>query len=304
MKNLIVVVGFLLAAACGGGESAGSPANAPAQPVTNAGSGSTSSQSGTGAAQPGSTTTGGGSTLPAENVPTLTGPPVIRQAQLSITVGPGTFATKLSDVRGIVEAEGGYIAGTDAQSSPTVDNNQDTQIRTGVLNFMVPAARFDATIDEISKVGTLRGEHITGTDVSAQYVDLNARLVNAETQHEVYLALLAKATNTNDIIAIENQIGQITAQIEQLKGQIKYLDQYTAFSTVTVTMTEVAPPVQATTTSDSWGFATALNEAAHNFVTTIDYAVSGLGAVGPFLALALLGFLVWRRRRAPQPKHA
>ena len=309
MKSLVVtVVLFLLAAAaCGGGESAAPTSSGGVdrtQPVTNAGSGSTSGQPATGAGQPGSTTAGGGSTLPPNNVPTLTGPPVIRQAQLSISVGPGTFATKLSDVRAIVEAEGGYIAGTDAQASPTIDNNQDTQIRTGVLNFMVPAARFDPTIDDISKVGTLRGEHITGTDVSAQYVDLNARLANAEAQHEVYLALLAKATNTNDIIAIENQIGQITSQIEQLKGQIKYLDQYTAFSTITVTMTEVAPPAQATTTSDNWGFATALNEAAHNFVTTIDYAVSGLGAVGPFLVLALLGFLVWRRRRAPQPKHA
>lgn len=309
MKSLVViVVPILLAAAACGGAASNAPTSSGGvdrgQPVTNAGSSSTSGQPAAGAAQPGSTTTGGGSTLPADNVPTLTGPPVIRQAQLSISVGSGTFATKLSDVRAIVEAEGGYIAGTDAQAGPTVDNSQNTQIRTGVLNFMVPAARFDATIDDISRVGTLKGEHITGTDVSAQYVDLNARLANAEAQHEVYLALLAKATNTNDIIAIENQIGQITAQIEQLKGQIKYLDQNTAFSSITVTMTEVAPPVQTTTTSDSWGFATALNEAAHNFVTTINYAVSGLGAVGPFLFLALLGFLVWRRRRAPQPKHA
>jgi hypothetical protein len=117
------------------------------------------------------------------------------------------------------------------------------------------------------------------------------------------LALLSKAQNINDIIAVQNQIGQITAQIEQLKGQIKYLDDNTSYSSVTVTMTETGAPAQSAT-SDSWGFSTALSAAAHNFVTTINYFVTGLGAVGPFIVLALLGFLLWRRRRAPVPRHA
>ena len=296
----------MAAAACGGGASEG---NVPSsggvdrsQPGQNAGAGQTSKS----VPQPngtigGGTSDGSSSTVP-NNVPTLQGPPVIRQATLTITVGNGTFGSKLSDVRHIVESEGGYIAGTDAQVGPASDT-QSSQITTGTINFMVPAASFDATIDELTRVGTLKGEHITGTDVSAQYVDLNARLDNAEAQHQVYLALLAKATNTNDIIALENQIGQITAQIEQLKGQIKYLDNNTSYSAITVTMTESAPSAQSPS-SDSWGFATALNAAAHNFVATINYVVDALGALGPFLVLLGLGFLVWRRRRTPQPKHA
>ena len=305
MKGFLVVVVTVLltAAACGGGGSGSSERTsyAPAQNAPKSNSG----QASQGAAQPGDvtggSTNGSTSTIP-NNVPTLSGPPVIRQAQLSLSVGSGTFGSKLSEVRTIVETEGGYIAGTDAQAAPATDA-EPTQLRTGVINFMVPAANFDGTIDQLSKVGTLQGEHITGTDVSAQYVDLNARLANAEAQHQVYLALLAKATNTNDVIAIENQIGQITAQIEQLKGQIKYLDTNTSYSSITVTMTESGPAPQPAT-SDNWGFATALNAAAHNFVATINYFVSGLGAVGPFLVLLLLGLLVWRRRRTPQPKHA
>jgi len=298
--SLVVIAILLLAAACGGG--AGNTATsgnsyAPAQgaPKANAGQGTIS------APQPGDASTGPSTTIP-NNVPTLAGPPVIRQAQLNISVGSGTFGSKLSEVRGIVEGENGYIAGTDAQASP-VNYAEPSQLRTGVINFMVPAANFDATIDQLSKVGTVEGEHITGTDVSAQYVDLNARLDNAEAQHQVYLALLAKATNTQDVIALENQIGQITSQIEQLKGQIKYLDNYTAYSAITVTMTESGPAPQPQT-SDSWGFATALNNAAHNFVATINYVVSGLGAIGPLVVLVLAGYVVWRRRRTPQPKHA
>ncbi|HET7418960.1 MAG TPA: DUF4349 domain-containing protein [Candidatus Dormibacteraeota bacterium] len=292
-----------MAAACGGGGGAstassnngGGAGPSLQQPVQKSSTGQGSAT----VPQPGDSS--GGTTVP-NNVPALAGPPVIRQATLSIGVGSGTFGSKLAEVRGIVEAQGGYIAGTDAQASSPTDS-QPSQLRTGVISFMVPAANFDATIDQISKVGTLQGEHITGNDVSAQYVDLNARLANAEAQHQVYLALLAKATTTNDIIAIENQIGQITAQIEQLKGQIKYLDNNTSYSSITVTMTEAPAPAQQPS-NDSWGFATALSNAAHNFVATINYVISGLGAVGPFLVLVAIGLLVWRRRRVPQPKHA
>ena len=110
-------------------------------------------------------------------------------------------------------------------------------------------------------------------------------------------------SNINDIIAVQNQIGQITGQIEQLKGQIKYLDDNTSYSAVTVTLTESGAPVQSKP-ADSWGFATALSDAAHNFVTTINYFITGLGAVGPILVLVGLGYLVWRRRRVLLPRRA
>jgi Domain of unknown function (DUF4349) len=301
MKKLLVIVALVVAAAaCGGaGSSGGGGAQLASQP--NRGGVADSSQPSKSTGVPNGTTTGGAATVPGTTVPVLQGPPVIRQAQLSITVGSGTFDSKLSDVRHLVEGQGGFIAGTDATASPATDT-QSSQIRTGVINFMVPAEHFDATIDALAQVGKVHSEHITGQDVSAQYVDLRARLANAEAQRNAMLALLAKAQNINDIIAVQNQIGQITAQIEQLKGQIKYLDDNTSYSSVSVTLTESGAP--APTMSDSWGFATALNDAAHNFVTTINYAVSGLGALGPFIILAGIGYLVWRRRRVPLPRHA
>ncbi len=299
MKKVIVIIAVLAAAAaCGGGAGGSSSSGGTSQNPTARG-GADANQPSKSTGLPNGTT--GGATLPNETVPTLQGPPVIRQAQLTISVGSGSFDSKLALVRTLVESQGGFIAGTDAQASPETAS-QASQIRTGVINFMVPAAHFDATIDELAKVGKVQSEHITGSDVSAQYVDLRARLANAEAQHNAMLALLTKAQNINDIIAVQNQIGQITAQIEQLKGQIKYLDDNTSYSSISVTMAESGAPAP-TAKADSWGFATALSDAAHNFVTTINYFVTGLGAIGPFLVLAGLGLLLWRRRRAPLPRH-
>jgi len=305
MKKLVVVVLavplIVAAAACGGAESASSSNTSD----RSSGGAPLSYSNGATATKPGATgtTAGGTTTAPANTVPALQGPPVIRQAQLSLTVGSGTFDNKLSEVRTLVEAQGGYIAGTDAQASQG-SGVQDSRIRTAVISFNVPAEKFDTVIDQLSKVGTVQSEHISGQDVSAQYVDLRARLINAEAQRDAMLTLLKQATNINDIIAVQNQIGQITAQIEQIKGQIKYLDDNTAYSAITITLAESGAPAQQPASSDSWGFATALNEAAHNFVTTINYLVAGLGAVGPFLVLLLIGYIVWRRRGSPLPRRA
>jgi len=295
MKKVLVIIAILVAAAaCGGGggsatSGGGSTAYGPAQP--NALSGGPSKSTGTtDAANPGINS----------SVPAIQGPQVIRQAQLTINVGAGTFDAKLAAVRALVQLQQGFISGTDAQANPT---NQNEQIRSGVISFMVPAAKFDDTIDQLSRLGKVQNEHISGNDVSAQYVDLQARLANMEAQRNAMLALLGRAQTISDIIAVQNQLGQITQQIEQLKGQISYIEHNTTYSTVSVNILEAGAPPQ-TTSVDSWGFASALTDAAHNFVTTINYILTGLGAIGPIVILLGLGYLLWRRRGSPLPKRA
>lgn len=57
-------------------------------------------------------------------------------------------------------------------------------------------------------------------------------------------------------------------------------------------------------TADSWGFVTALTDAAHNFVTTINYMITGLGAIGPVVVLLGLAYAVWRRLGSPMFRRA
>jgi hypothetical protein len=290
MKKLLVVIAIVAAAAaCGGSGSTVSPAGGGGTSY----SGDVTGKPVSGVPVPQGGGTDQGSPVPSV-VPTVQGPQVIRQAQLTISVGSQLFASKLSDVRALVQLEGGFISGTDAQTNP-VSNDQ---IRTGVITFMVPSAKFDDTITQLSSMGKIQNEHISGNDVSAQYVDLQARLANEEAQRNAMLALLKRAQSISDIIAVQTQIGQITGQIEQLKGQIQYIEHNTTYSTVTVNLQEAGAPVQVQR-QDNWGFATALGDAAHNFVTTINYLITGLGAIGPILVLLGLGYLLWRRSGRP-----
>ena len=297
MKRLVVaialLVGIFVAAACGGSSGSTAGSGGPSHYSSTA----LGSSSGTPVKGVPDQSAGGAVTNPnptSDVVPPIQGPQVIRQAQLAISVKSGSFDSSLARVRSVVQIEQGYVSGTDAQASPVTND----QIRTGVISFMVPAANFDAAIDALSNLGKVTNYHISGQDVSAQYVDLQARLANEEAQRNAMLALLAKAQTVEQIIMVQNQIGQITGQIEQLKGQIQYIDHNVAFSTISVTLTEAGAPL-VTAPSDNWGFATALTDAAHNFVTTVNYLITFVGAVGPVLVLLGLGYLVWRRAGRP-----
>jgi hypothetical protein len=289
MKRLLVVVAILTAAAACGGTGT----TATTSTTQHSGYGSIAPAPAIGAPAKDATVPGGAPTQTSV-VPNLQGPQVIRQAQLSITVSAGSFDSKLADVQALVERQGGFISGTDAQADPGANG----QIRTGVISFMVPAAKFNDTLIQLGAMGKVVGNHATGSDVSAQYVDLQARLVNEEAQRDAMLALLQRAQSVQDIIAVQNQLGQITGQIEQLKGQILYIDHNTAYSAVTVNLMEAGAPVQASS-QDNWGFASALSDAAHNFVTTLNYIVTGLGAIGPIVIVLGFGYLLWRRRGFP-----
>src|SRR5215471_11799425 len=135
MKKLLVAAVILLAAAACGASSASTSSLSPYRS-----SGLQAAPNGKSAA---TTVPGGTTTAPDQPAPLATpvaqGPLVIRQAQLTITVASGTFDSRLTDVRHLVELEQGFIAGTDAQVNPQAS---DDNIRTGVITFMVPADRF------------------------------------------------------------------------------------------------------------------------------------------------------------------
>jgi len=49
-------------------------------------------------------------------------------------------------------------------------------------------------------------------------------------------AILAKATTVSDEIAIQQQLTQVIAQVENLQGQINYMQNQVAMSTITVNL--------------------------------------------------------------------
>lgn len=84
-------------------------------------------------------------------------------------------------------------------------------------------------------------ENASGTDVTDQYVDLESRLRNLEATEIRIRAFLDKAVTVEEALQVNQKLADITAQIEQVKGQMNYLKDRSAYSTITVHLSPEVP---------------------------------------------------------------
>ena len=87
-------------------------------------------------------------------------------------------------------------------------------------------------------VGVVQAQSISGRDVTAQYIDLTARLQNAIGQRTVLRNLMSQATTIRETITVQNRLSQVELQIEQIQGQLNFIQDQVAEATVHVELHE------------------------------------------------------------------
>jgi hypothetical protein len=98
----------------------------------------------------------------------------------------------------------------------------------------VPAERFEEALGEIEKLGPVPEREIVAQDVTEEYTDLKLRLANARKLRDKLTALLDRAENIQDILAIEKELSRVTGEIERLEGRLNKLKHQVAFSKISV----------------------------------------------------------------------
>ncbi len=137
------------------------------------------------------------------------------------------------------EARESFIADVKERGGYLQERSSDS------ITCRVPAAEFDAVVEALRGAGKVLNEHIQASDVTKKFYDLKIRLDNARKGRDRLLALLEKAEEVKDLLAIEEQLRRLTEEIERHEGELKYLSQQIAFSTVTVSFRSNAPPPSA-----------------------------------------------------------
>jgi hypothetical protein len=132
--------------------------------------------------------------------------------------------------------------GGDIFSSSIYDTVGNNSKKSGLVTIKVPAAHFDEAMQSIkSAASVVVRETTNGQDVTSQYVDLQARLKNKQAEEESIAAILTRdTTKITDVLQVTTELARVRGEIEQLQAQVKYLDNQSDMSTITISFTEDA----------------------------------------------------------------
>ena len=211
------------------------------------------------------------------------------------------FEAAAAEIERQVTALGGYLA------SSNQDGAAGTANRSARYEARIPAEKLSSFLDSAGKAGAVVSSSQSTTDVTAEYVDNEARLASLRTQEQRLLELMAQAAKLEDLITLEDKLTEVRYQIESLTGQQKLYDNQVEYATVSVIVNEVT---RETITAPTFGdrilraFQGSLDnvvELAQELVILFIYLLPLLLLIAVVLTAVLLSLRAARRRRAKRP---
>lgn len=201
-------------------------------------------------------------------------------ARKIITTGQVALTVKVYDsfyksLEQQLQEVGGYVSSLEA----TRDSGS---VRYAAITIRIPPARTNLMVSWLREQGMIQSENIKAEDVSEEYYDIQARLANAKRLEARLLDMVQKNTGKlADLVLLEEKIGEVRENIEQMEGRIRNMDHLISLATLTLNV-----QVQGSTTVATPTFASRAIHAWKNSLNALkEVSQSGL--------LALIAILPW-----------
>jgi hypothetical protein len=227
---------------------------------------------------------------------------IVKNADMRLTVKDTDVA--IDRATQIIGDAGGYIVSSRVWYQDYYGNN----LKYATVTLGVPVQEFEKVLSKLHGLAIkVVDETAAGDDVTDQYVDLQSQLTNLEATQARIQEFLKDAKTIDEALRINQELSNIEGQIEQIKGQMNYLNDRSAYSTVTLNLEPEFPVLTPTPTSTPaptatpipWNPGHTFGEAKNTIVVVyqgianflIWLAVVILPLVLPF---ALLFWVIWK----------
>ncbi|OBF09927.1 hypothetical protein A5727_21745 [Mycobacterium sp. ACS4331] len=151
---------------------------------------------------------------------------VVKTASMVLTVPDTSAAADQAAV--IAEDSGGRV------DSRTEDAGSGSGRASSSVVLRIPADRLDEVLRRLKELGVVESTETRADDVTAQRVDLDARIRALQTSVDRLLAIMRDAADPEALIAAENALSQRQAELDSLRAQRTQLGEQVDYSTVNV----------------------------------------------------------------------
>jgi hypothetical protein len=137
-----------------------------------------------------------------------------------------------SSIRTTVTKMGGYIENTNSYSYSSSQRNSFYKVR-------IPVTNYREFLNAVCEVGSVTYQSENIEDVTTQYLDVEARLKSLNEKMERLQILKAEAKDLDQLLRIEDQIGETQYQLENYTSQLNYLQNRVSYCTIEINLNEV-----------------------------------------------------------------
>lgn len=170
----------------------------------------------------------GGIIIPDGSLPSQGQQRLIRNADLNLEVPD--LMPALASLEQLARQAGGMLTNSSFSGRE--------QQRSASVTARVPEAAFDQFLLEAKKFGKVITRHMYTSDVTRQYIDLEARINNLRRQEQRLHSILEQAKTVREILDIEKELERVRGQLESLTGEFRYLRDQVQYATVNIHLTE------------------------------------------------------------------
>ncbi len=154
-----------------------------------------------------------------------------KSGDLSIIVENIPHAVKY--IGEIAQEYGGDIANTNFYT------DRNDRVR-GSIEIRVVAENFDAAFAKIKDDVALRvqNEMIRTNDITEDFVDLQARLINKKNEEKAFVKVLEGAGDMDDILKVTRELARVRGEVESIEARLRYIESQTRFSRILIQIEE------------------------------------------------------------------
>jgi hypothetical protein len=214
-----------------------------------------------------------------------------------------TVIVETEDARAATEQLTAALAQVDGYVSDLHETVNAFGKRTVVMQIRIPSDRFDQSMLQVETLGKVLNKQVNTQDVTEQYVDTEARARNLKRTEERLLEHLSRAGVLEEVLRVEQELTRIRQEIERLEGQLRFLGDRVAYSTISITLQEAARS-EPITPAESFSTGKVFSEAMRSLVgfgQGIWARVIWILVWSPvWLVPVLVGYFVYRRWRKQQ----
>ena len=167
---------------------------------------------------------------------------IIKTGSLSLVVEDVRDA--IAQITTYAEANGGFVV-----SSNTYKYDLSLS---GDVVIRIPSEVFDKGVGDVKALGEVTSESVYGQDVTEEFVDLEAQLTNLRATETQFLEIMKRAVEIEDVLAVQKELNWVRGDIERIEGRMKYLQESSTLSTLTVYLATDPAGLPIVDDEDTW----------------------------------------------------